>query len=104
MTSELDDLITALREGSMSLDEVAQRFRERSWPRTMAPPPASYLEMATVAQEDPEPFIPGSFEQVAAAYRRGELTRPQYRVLAEAVAESSWAKDQRSAGDQADKT
>ena len=88
MTSEVTDLITALREGSMSLEEVAQRFRERSWPRTKATPPTSYLEMAAAAQEDPEPYVPGSFDQVAAAYRQGNLTRVQYRVLADAAAES----------------
>jgi hypothetical protein len=95
MTSEVTDLITALREGSMSLDEVVVRFRERSWPRTKAPPPATYIEMAAAAQEDPEPYVPGSFDQVAAAYRRGVLTRAQYRLLAEAVAESFRAEDQR---------
>ena len=93
--SEVTDLITALREGSMSLDEVALRFRERSWPHTKAPPPANYIEMAAAAQEDPEPYVPGSFDQVAAAYRRGELTRVQYRALAEAVADSFRAEDQR---------
>lgn len=95
MTSEVTDLIAALRAGSMSLDEVAQRFRERTWPRTKGQPPASYLEMAAAAQQDPEPYIPGSFDQVAAAYRSGELTRVQYRVLAEAVAESFRAEDER---------
>ena len=37
--SEVTDLLTALRDGSMSLDEVAQRFRERRWPRRQTPPP-----------------------------------------------------------------
>jgi hypothetical protein len=95
MTSEVTDLITALRDGSMSLDQVAQRFRERSWPRTRKPVPASYLEMAAAAQEDPEPYIAGSFDEVAAAYHRGDLTRPQYRTLAHAVAESLSADKQR---------
>jgi hypothetical protein len=95
MTSEVTDLITALRDGSMSLDEVAVRFRERSWPRTKGPPPASYLEMAAAAERDPEPDVPGSFDDVIGAYDRGELTRAQYRVLAEAVAESFRAEDQR---------
>jgi hypothetical protein len=95
MTSEVTDLITALRDGSTSLEEVASRFRERTWPRTKGPSPASYLEMAAAAQEDPEPYVPGSFDQVAAAYRRGEITRAQYRVLAEAVAESFRAEDKR---------
>jgi hypothetical protein len=88
MSNEVAELITALREGSMSLEEVAQRFRERSWPRTTPPAPTSYLEMAAAAQEDPEPFVPGSFDEVIAAYDRGELTLAQYGVLAEAAAES----------------
>lgn len=95
MTSEITNLIAALRDGSMSLDEVASRFRERSWPRTRKPVPASYLEMASAAQEDPDPYVPGSFDEVAAAYHRGELSRPEYRALAEAAAESLSAEDQR---------
>jgi hypothetical protein len=94
ITTEVTELIAALRDGSMSLEEVAQRFRERTWPRTRKPAPASYTEMAAAAQEDPEPYVPGSFDELAAAYRRGDLTRPQYRVLAEAVAESLRAEEQ----------
>jgi hypothetical protein len=94
MKSEVTDLIAALRDGSMSLDEVTARFRVRSWPHTRKPVPASYLEMATAAQEDPDPYVPGSFDEVAAAYRRGELSRPEYRALAEAAAESLRAEDQ----------
>jgi hypothetical protein len=95
ITTEVTELITALRNGSLSLEEVAQRFRERTWPRTGRHAPTSYLEMAAAALEDPEPDIPGSFDEVTAAYDRGELTRPQYRALAEAVAESLRAEDQR---------
>jgi hypothetical protein len=95
ITTEVTELIAALRNGSLSLDEVAQRFRERTWQRTRKPAPASYMEMAAAAQEDPEPYVPGSFDELAAAYRRGELTRPQYRALAEAVAESLRAEEQR---------
>lgn len=86
MSNEVRDLLNALREGSMSLDEVAQRFRERNWPPTGPPPPASYLEMAAAASQDPEPPIPGTFDDIETAYARGELTREQYRVLADAVA------------------
>jgi hypothetical protein len=98
ITTEVTELIAALQNGSLSLDEVAQRFRERTWPRTRKPVPASYAEMAAAAQDDPEPYVPGSFDELAAAYRRGELTRPQYRTLAEAVAESLRAEDQRLKG------
>jgi hypothetical protein len=88
MSNEVRDLIEALSSGSMTLEQVAQRFRERTWPSTRPPPPASYLELAAAALQDPEPLVPGSFDDVEAAYARGELTRDQYRVLAEAVADS----------------
>lgn len=95
MTSEVSDLIDALRDGTMTLDEVAQRFRERQWPRRRRPPPASYLEMAARVQEDPEPYDPNSFDDVTAAYHRGELSDSQYDTLAEAMAESKRAEDER---------
>jgi hypothetical protein len=95
MTNEVADLIASLRDGSMSLEDIARRFRERSWPPTRRPPPRSYLEMAAREEEDPEPNVPGSFDDVVAAYDRGELTWHQYRVLAEAVAESKRAAHQR---------
>jgi hypothetical protein len=95
MTSEISNLINALRDGTMTLDEVAQRFRERQWPRRRRPPPASYLEMAARAQEDPEPYDPNSFDDVTAAYHRGELSDSQYDTLAEAMAESKRAQDER---------
>jgi hypothetical protein len=97
MTSEVSNLINALRDGTMTLDEVAQRFRERQWPRRRRPPPASYLEMAARAQEDPEPYDPNSFDDVTAAYHRGELSDSQYDTLAEAMAASKRAEDEREA-------
>ena len=93
MTSEVTDLMSALREGSMSLDEVAQRFCARSWPRRAKPRPSTYLEMAAQAQEDPEPDVPGSFDEVTAALYRGEISDEQYEVLAQAMAESKRAED-----------
>jgi hypothetical protein len=95
MTSEVTDLISALRDGAMSLDEVAQRFRARTWPRRAKPPPTTYLEMAAQAQEDPEPDVPGSFDEVTAALYRGEISDGDYEVLAQAMAESKRAEDQR---------
>jgi hypothetical protein len=95
MTSEVSSMIRALRDGTMTLDQVAQQFRERKWPRRRWNPPASYLEMAARAQEDPEPHVPGSFDDVIDAYDRGDLSRDEYRVLSEAVAESKRAEDRR---------
>jgi len=97
MTSEVTDLIAALRDGTMHLDDVAQRFRNRSWPRPTAQPPTTYLELAARAQEDPEPDVPGSFDEVTAALYRGEITDGDYEVLAQAMAESKRAEDRRNA-------
>jgi hypothetical protein len=95
MTSEVSDLIRALQDGTMTLDQVAQQFRERKWPRRRWNPPASYLEMAARAQQDPEPYVPGSFDDITDAYDRGDLSRDEYRVLSEAVAESKRDEDRR---------
>jgi hypothetical protein len=88
MSNEVVELLAALKNGELSLDQVALRFREHAWPRTRSPRASTYLEYAAQAEEDPDPFVPGSFDEVAAAFHRGDLTRPQYRVLAEAAAES----------------
>ena len=103
MTSEVTDLIKALRDGTMTLDEVAQRFRERKWPRRRREPPTTYLEMASRTLEDPEPYVPGSFDDVTDAYDRGELSDDEYDMLAEAMAESKRAEDRQLAeGDSKD--
>jgi hypothetical protein len=96
MDSEIAQLIAALRSGTMSLEEVAQRFRERSWPRRNTPLPTSYLELAASAQQDPEPDIPGSFDEVDAAYEKGELSDDEYDTLAAAMSESLRAEDGRN--------
>jgi hypothetical protein len=93
MSSEVKDLIAAFRNGTMTLEEVAQRFRERSWPRTRTHEKQTYLEHAAASQEDPEPDIPGSFDDVVAAYDHGELSHSQYRTLAEAAAEGMRQED-----------
>jgi hypothetical protein len=98
MSDEADivkELLRALRERSMSLEEVAQCFRERTWPSTRPPEPTSYLEMAAQEMQDPETDVPGSFDDVVAAYDRGELTEHEFDTLAEAVAESIRAKHSR---------
>jgi hypothetical protein len=92
MTSEVNDLLKALREGHMALDEVAEKFRQRQWPRRK-PRPTTYAELAKAELEDPEPLVPGSFDDVALAYHRGELSDREYQVLAAAMAESKEAED-----------
>jgi len=93
MTNEINDMIEALREGTMTLDEVAQKFRERSWPRRRTPQHEDYMDLAAAAQEDPEVFVPGSFDDVAAAHQDGRISDNEYTVLSQAVAESKRAED-----------
>jgi hypothetical protein len=93
--SEVIDLIDQYKAGGLTLDELAQRFRSRQWPQTGRSQPQSYREMAARAQEDPEPYVPGSWDDVAAAFHQGVLTRDEFRVLKAAVLEA----DQGSTGD-----
>jgi hypothetical protein len=97
MSNEVVDLLNALRDGTMSIDDVARRFRERSWPRRTYPPRKSDLDLAIEAQQDPGPYIEGSYDDVAAAYHRGELTIEQYEILAHAIADSKTQEDRRDA-------
>jgi hypothetical protein len=83
---EVTELITALRTGALSLEDVAQRFRTRTWARTRRPSARDTYQEAE--QLDPPLPVPGSIDDLTAAYDRGELTWEQYRVLAEAVAEA----------------
>jgi hypothetical protein len=97
MRNEVTDLLSSLHDGTSSIDDVARRFRERSWPRRETTWPATYRELAARAQEDPEPYVPGSFDDVAAAFHRGDLTGEQYQILAGAMAESMRNEDRRKA-------
>lgn len=84
--SEITDLLAQLHAGSMSLEEVAARFRRRRWPSRDAASSRDAEEVFAAEERDPEPLLEGSFEEVHAAYVRNELTKDQYTVLAEAAA------------------
>lgn len=88
MSNEVIDLLTALHEGTLSLNEVAERFRERSWPTRPSVRPKTHLDLAEADLRDPDPYLPGSHDDVAAAYDQGKLTDEQYAVLVAAIAEA----------------
>ncbi len=71
---EVAELLAALRDGTLTLDAVARRFRERDWPAPAA---------------DPELAVPDSFEEVVRAYARRELTDRQYATLLHAAVSAS---------------
>jgi hypothetical protein len=92
--SEVTDLIRSYKAGELTLNELAERFRTRRWPRASRPPqPSSYLEMAARAQEDPRPDVPGSFDDVEAAFFRHELSAEEYEFLRRAAAQAPGADE-----------
>jgi hypothetical protein len=93
MTNEVNDLLIGLRDGTVTLDEVARRFRTRSWPSGTSSSTANYTEIAKAELRDPDPYISGSFDDVTIAYQRGELSEEQYDVLAAAMAEAVHTQD-----------
>jgi hypothetical protein len=94
MSSEVTDLIAALRAGTVSLDEVARRFRERTWPETLSPEVPNDSDPLDRALDDPDPYVPGSFDDLSAAFHRRDLTLEEYNVLAQAAADSINAAQQ----------
>jgi hypothetical protein len=93
MSNEVIELINALYEGTMTVDEVAQRFRVRTWPRRRRPPSDSYLDALAAELQDPDPYIPGSFDDVIAAYDQRKISREQLRILSDAIADAQRAED-----------
>ncbi|HXS63390.1 MAG TPA: hypothetical protein VN767_10975 [Streptosporangiaceae bacterium] len=94
MTNEVIELLDALHDGTVTLEHVAQRFRDRRWPRRSLQEHASYKEMAAAELSDPEPYIPGSYDDVAAAYHAKKISPDQFRVLSKAVADAQSSEDE----------
>jgi hypothetical protein len=85
--SEVTDLIDSYRGGGLTLDELAQRFRARSWP-SPRPAPRTAREGWERELEDPEPILEGSFDEVVSAYHLGLLSGDEYEVLSQAASEA----------------
>jgi Zeta toxin len=82
---EVNDLIGSYVTGTLSLEALSQRFQTRPWPAVPRVCPPG-LEQAAPAIDDPEPYVPGSFDDVVRAYDLGWLTDTDYQVLATAAA------------------
>jgi len=93
MSNEVEVWLTALKDGSMSLEQVAREFRKHTWAPLRSTPTTTYEQLATAELADPEPYIPGSFDDVTTAYHQGELTDEQYDVLASAMTEALRSSD-----------
>jgi hypothetical protein len=86
--SEVTELLAAYRQGQLTLEELAQRFQERSWPPRRASPRTA-REAWQRELEDPEPIQDNSFDEVASAYSLGEITGEEYDRLAQAALHAS---------------
>jgi hypothetical protein len=85
--SDVTDLIAAYRRGELTLDQLAQRFREHAWPERR-PPPRAAGNVYRGEFDDPAPLQEGSFSEVIVAYDRGDISGDEYEVLARAAAEA----------------
>jgi hypothetical protein len=93
MKNEVTKLLLSLQSGDMTLDEVAQQFRQRRWPRRNLAQNENSSDMAARELMDPDPYFPGSYDDVAAAYNQNKITSDQFRTLSEAIAEAQRAED-----------
>src|SRR5262249_30349788 len=93
MTNEVAELLDALHAGKLTTADVAQRFRARKWPRRRREATDDYAEILEGETSDPDIYMPGSFDDVIAAYDQKKIDREQLRILSEAVAESQRAED-----------
>jgi hypothetical protein len=92
--SEVTDLLDRYKAGRLTLDELAERFRSRRWPRrAKTPPPQNYLERAARAEEDPDPYESNSFDDVEAAFFQHELSVEEFDTLKAAMAEAVKAEE-----------
>jgi hypothetical protein len=78
-------MLASYRAGQITLEDLGLEFRARRWPAVPAACPPD-LEQARVALDDPEPYVPGSFDDVVLAYDLGQLSDQEYEFLASAAA------------------
>jgi hypothetical protein len=78
------DMIASYLSGQLTLEDLASEFRAQRWRAApQATPPG--LEKAAPAIDDPEPYVPGSFDDVVLAYDLGQLCDADYEALARAA-------------------
>jgi hypothetical protein len=79
--SAVTAMLVSYRDGRLTLDDLSLEFRVRRWPQVpdVCPPE---LDQARAAIDDPEPYVPGSFDDVVLAYDLGWLSDADYEVLA----------------------
>ncbi len=82
--SAVTAMLVSYRDGLLTLDDLTLEFRVRRWPVVpdVCPPE---LDQARAAIDDPQPYVPGSFDDVVLGYDLGWLSDADYDVLATAA-------------------
>jgi len=93
MTNEVAELLDALHAGTLTTEDVAERFKVRKWPRRRREIADDYAQVLAGETSDPDIYIPGSFDDVIAAYDQQKIDREQLRIFSEAAAESQRQED-----------
>jgi hypothetical protein len=70
--------------GGLELGALGREFQARRWPEALPACPA-FMKDAAAAIDDPEPYLPGSFDDVVRAYDLGLLSDDEYAFLADAA-------------------
>lgn len=82
--TRLDTILEWLKSGQMSLEQAVEHVRKLHFPEPWSP------ALGRRHEEHAHGDIPvpdsGTFQEISAAYSRGDLTRPEYEALAEAAA------------------
>lgn len=88
-TNEVLEMLDALAEGRMGLEEVAQLFRQHKWAYRKQRKDESYPDwIGEQLNDSSDLHLPGSFDDVSAALHRNQITIEQYDTLREAALEA----------------
>ena len=85
---EVDRLIGDYQTGQLSLDDLTDACRDRTWAAIARDWAADELGPARDAVDDLEPVIADTFDDVVHAYDRGAITTADYAVLVQPAARS----------------
>lgn len=86
--STIINMIAAFRADELTLSQLAELFHARQWPAVPAACPPS-IAAAAAAVDDPQPYIPGSFDDVVRAFDMGHISETDYELLAWASSSAS---------------
>jgi hypothetical protein len=82
--SAVTAMLASYRAGQRTLEDLGLEFRARRWPAVPAVTPPD-MAQASAAIDDPEPYVPGSLDDVVLAYDLGQLSADEYEFLASAA-------------------